>query len=215
MSGIAISRIHFPVTTLGPGERIGIWFQGCSIRCPACISADTWVRDKGQTTVDEVVATIAQWLPLSDGITVSGGEPFDQPEALKSLLAALRLKTQGDVLVYSGHSYERIEPFLNDMHGLVDAVITDPYLVDAPQTKALRGSDNQRLVLLTPLGKARFSSYERPATPQDRRFDLMVDDDGQVWMAGIPGRDDFNRLKSALAIKHHSIITTQDRSPAR
>lgn len=37
-----LSRLHFPVTTLGPGRRIGVWFQGCSIRCAGCISRDTW-----------------------------------------------------------------------------------------------------------------------------------------------------------------------------
>ena len=39
---VSISRLHFPVTTLGPGHRIGIWFQGCSIRCEGCLSMDTW-----------------------------------------------------------------------------------------------------------------------------------------------------------------------------
>ena len=52
---IALSRIHFPVTTLGPGRRIGIWFQGCSIRCPGCISMDTWAQGRGNTTIEEVV----------------------------------------------------------------------------------------------------------------------------------------------------------------
>ena len=41
MTMLALSRMHFPVTTLGPGNRIGIWVQGCTIRCPGCVSADT------------------------------------------------------------------------------------------------------------------------------------------------------------------------------
>ena len=85
-ASIALSRIHFPVTTLGPGRRIGIWFQGCSIRCPGCISMDTWAPGRGITTIDEVVSAIAQWIPTADGITISGGEPFDQPVALIELL---------------------------------------------------------------------------------------------------------------------------------
>ncbi|HAU1321526.1 TPA: radical SAM protein, partial [Legionella pneumophila] len=48
---IYISRVHFPVTTLGPGHRIGIWFQGCSIRCPGCISTDTWNINKGEIEI--------------------------------------------------------------------------------------------------------------------------------------------------------------------
>jgi anaerobic ribonucleoside-triphosphate reductase activating protein len=81
MTSIALSRLHFPVTTLGPGRRIGIWLQGCSIRCPGCISADTWAAAQGQTTTEAVVDAIILWLPDAEGITVSGGEPFDQPEA--------------------------------------------------------------------------------------------------------------------------------------
>ncbi|MHC2364182.1 4Fe-4S single cluster domain-containing protein [Rhizobium leguminosarum] len=213
MTVIAISRLHFPVTTLGPGNRVGVWFQGCSIRCPACISADTWANGGGQTTVDDVLAVLAEWLPHSDGITISGGEPFDQPDALKALVTALRRQTDGDILAYSGHPYEMIAHMISEMAGSLDAIICDPYLVDAPQTLALRGSDNQRLIPLTSLGASRFSPYERAAVAEDRRFDLMMDGDGQVWMAGIPARDDFNRLKSTLATKHHKIITTQDRSP--
>ncbi len=75
-----LSRIHFPVTTLGPGNRIGIWFQGCSIRCKGCISVDTWGMKKGSVSVDEIISVIDPWLDMADGITISGGEPFDQPE---------------------------------------------------------------------------------------------------------------------------------------
>ena len=212
MTSIAISRLHFPVTTLGPGSRIGIWLQGCSIRCPGCISADTWASGRGTTSVQDVVSAIAEWLPLADGITVSGGEPFDQPDALKELLTQLRAITSADVLVFSGYAREALERYINEMPGLFDALISDPYLVDAPQTLALRGSDNQRLSLLTPLGEDQFSSYQRVATLADRKFDLMIDDNGQFWMAGIPGRDDFKRLATTLASQHHKIITTQDRA---
>ena len=56
---ISLSRLHFPVTTLGPGRRIGIWFQGCSIRCPGCISADTWAFRTAAAMVTDVLALAA------------------------------------------------------------------------------------------------------------------------------------------------------------
>ena len=46
---IAINKAHFPVTVLGPGRRIGIWLQGCSIHCKGCVSQDTWAADPGRT----------------------------------------------------------------------------------------------------------------------------------------------------------------------
>ncbi len=42
---ILLNKAHFPVTVLGPGRRIGIWLQGCSIGCAGCISQDTWEAD--------------------------------------------------------------------------------------------------------------------------------------------------------------------------
>ena len=110
---ISVSRIHFPVTTLGPGRRLGIWFQGCSIRCPGCISMDTWAEGRGNTTVEEVVNSIIPWISKADGITISGGEPFDQPDALLELTARIRSKTEADILVFTGYPWA----YIRDMVG--------------------------------------------------------------------------------------------------
>jgi len=211
---VRVSRLHFPVTTLGPGRRLGIWFQGCSIRCPGCISADTWTTQRGHTTVVALCEAAAPWLEVADGVTVSGGEPFDQPAALHALLADLRTRWSGDVLVYSGHAREAIEPHLAAMSGLIDALISDPFEIAAPQPLALGGSDNRRLHFLTPLGRERFAACQRPAGAADRRFDLMLDQDGVAWLAGIPGRDDFARLRHLLEQQGHVVATSQDRSVA-
>jgi anaerobic ribonucleoside-triphosphate reductase activating protein len=208
---IGISRLHFPVTTLGPGRRLGIWFQGCSIRCPGCISADTWATGKGVLDLEDLLERLDGWLPECDGITISGGEPFDQGDALLSLLTRLRAKSGADVLVYSGHPFERLVDVLQRMGGLIDALITDPYLVHAPQTLPIRGSDNQRLHLLTPLGRERFATFEDPER-RAQTFDIMFDHDGAVWLAGIPRRGDFERLKAHLGQLGHRILTTEDAS---
>lgn len=206
---LELSRLHFPVTTLGPGRRVGVWFQGCSIRCEGCVSADTWGRGRGVSTVAHVLAALDPWLPQADGVTVSGGEPFDQPDALRALLVGIRVRTEVDVLVYSGHPIERLQPDLSAMDGLIDALMTDPYDVGAPQTLTLRGSDNQRLHRLTPLGEWRFAAFEREARPDEAALDVMFDEDGTVWMAGIPRRDDMHRLQQALAAQGHSAVTSQ------
>jgi anaerobic ribonucleoside-triphosphate reductase activating protein len=210
MAFIAISRLHFPITNLGPGRRIGIWFQGCSIRCPGCISVDTWAQGRGTTTVSEVLEAITPWVLAADGFTISGGEPFDQPRALAELLAGIRGHSQADILVFTGHSLERIEQQLSSMSGFIDALITDPFDLTAPQTLALRGSDNQRLVLLTPLGQERFAAYDRPADLRDRSVDVMFDENGEVWLAGIPARDDFRRLQRMLQSAGARVSISED-----
>lgn len=210
-SSIALSRLHFPVTTLGPGKRIGVWFQGCSIRCAGCISMDTWASDRGQTTVDEVVSIISQWVPAADGITISGGEPFDQPAALLELLATMRSMTDADILVFTGYPWTKVSELVEASPRLFDALITGPFDINESQTRALRGSDNQELHLITAKGRSRFASFERAATESDRAIDVMFDDNGDVWFAGIPARDDFRRLERLLQSSGATLSTSQDK----
>ena len=108
MSGsIRISRVHFPVTTLGYGRRIGVWLQGCSIRCSGCINPDTWDFAAGWEATPEELSNLAgRWLSEADGITITGGEPFDQRAALQPLVQFLRAHFDGDVLAFSGYSHD-------------------------------------------------------------------------------------------------------------
>jgi len=206
---IFLSRLHFPVQALGPGERIGIWLQGCSIRCPGCISLDTWDTGRGATTVEAILETIEPWLGKADGFTVSGGEPFEQPLALAALLRGLRRRHAGDILVYSGYRLEALD--LAAFEGLIDALICDPLEVDQPQTLALRGSDNQRLIVLSALGEARFAGIGRLEEAQLPTLDLMIDKQGgEIFLAGVPRRGDLLRLAALLEAAGHKAATSED-----
>jgi anaerobic ribonucleoside-triphosphate reductase activating protein len=195
------------VQSLGPGRRIGIWFQGCSIRCKGCISLDTWAQKPAEQTVEQLLQFIETWLAEADGVTISGGEPFDQVGALEELLRGLRRQSGKDILVYSGYPLERLE--LSKVEGLIDAIVTDRFEIDQSQTMALRGSDNQRLLCLTELGHERLKCFDRAASAADNSLDLMFVDD-QVFMAGIPARGDLARLRSLLAQEGHQLTTTED-----
>lgn len=212
MTAVAISRLHFPVHSLGPGRRVGIWFQGCSIRCPGCISLDTWTPNRGWTSVQAILDSLREWAPEADGVTISGGEPFDQVEALEGLLLGLRtrMSPDADILIYSGYSHERLKPLLDRLASLYDAIITDPYDASSPQTLTLRGSDNQRLFFGTDLGRHRFAAVERQRQDTDRQLDIMFDADGSVWLAGIPARHDLVRLKALLEAEGTSITLSED-----
>jgi anaerobic ribonucleoside-triphosphate reductase activating protein len=196
---VFLSRLHFPVTTLGHGRRVGVWFQGCSIRCAGCLSRDTWESTHGETTVQSVVDAIHPHLKAADGVTISGGEPFDQPDALEALLRWLRPRLAGDILVYSGYSIEQLTPRLAGWDGLIDVLITDPYEQSAGQTLALRGSDNQRVHLRTELARRRYPGLgHQPRDATARALDVVMDGD-TVWMAGIPAPGDLGRLEDLLA----------------
>ncbi|WP_441249535.1 4Fe-4S single cluster domain-containing protein [Kitasatospora sp. McL0602] len=198
---LMLNKAHYPVTSLGPGTRAGIWTQGCTIGCTGCVSLDTWAADPG-TSVD--VTALQAWLsglpdPL-DGITVSGGEPFQQPEALAALLEWVHAwrrdrATPVDVLVYSGYPLARLRQQHSALLGRCDAVLTGPYVerLNSPGLR-WRGSSNQRLTALTGLGRER---YEGTAPVDSPPMQVEVAD-GRIWFIGVPRQGDMDRLSTRL-----------------
>lgn len=202
---IRISRLHHPVTALGPGVRAGVWVQGCGIGCPGCVSRDTWDHTAG---TDLTVGGVIDWLRSLcghhgglDGVTISGGEPTEQLEALFELatgIADLRRDGTftGDLLCYTGLDDDEFHAVCPWADELIDAVITGPFRITEPTTLLWRGSANQRLIPLTQRGRDRYSDYisASAAVPP---LQVAVHE-GQVWMIGIPRRGDLQRLESML-----------------
>ena len=198
------------MTALGPGRRVGVWLQGCSLRCVGCVSADTWDPLPGATTVKDVLRAIEPWLQEADGLTITGGEPLEQLVPLRELLHAIRQTWSGDVLLYTGFQGARARDALAQLDGLIDAAIVGPYDVKHTQELPLRGSDNQELVLLTPEGRRRFAGFVGPDSGP-RPLDVMFDDDGTVWLAGIPRPGDMDRLRAAMGKAGHELVATDDK----
>ncbi|WP_460369939.1 4Fe-4S single cluster domain-containing protein [Actinocorallia lasiicapitis] len=197
-----LAKAHHPVTTLGHGVRAGIWFQGCTIACPGCLSRDTWPAEESHAVPVEGVLDWLRGLPPIDGVTVSGGEPFQQPEALRALLAGIiewRGSRELDILLYSGYVISRLsrKPESRDILKLCDAVVSGPYVERLGDDSPLRGSSNQQLVPLTPLGEQRYG----PNGQNERRIQVCVEDGAEgrrVYYIGIPRRGDMDRLSAVL-----------------
>ena len=201
---IRLNKAHFPVTTLGYGRRLGIWVQGCSIGCKGCVSRDTWDAGGGW---EAEVAEVLAWCDSSrrhgiDGITISGGEPFEQPRELAGVLEALgtwrrQLEHPFDVMCYSGLPLRRIRRRHGDILALLDVLVPEPYIdrregAGGPAPGPWRGSSNQPLVPLTRLGRERYGDETRYAEDSPR---LQVSlERGSAWFIGIPGPGDMDRL---------------------
>lgn len=161
---VRIADGYFPVDTLGPGRRLALWFQGCALACPGCMSRHTWDSAGGRA------ATIGELLELWDtalgrgaeGLTISGGEPLEQPAALAALLrGAVRLRQRharkdrsADLLVYTGHEPGEVPAEVWAALAGADAVVTGRFRVGEPTDLVWRGSANQRLVPRTPWAPA-------------------------------------------------------------
>ncbi|MET9449871.1 4Fe-4S single cluster domain-containing protein [Streptomyces cinerochromogenes] len=209
---LRLDGTHYPLETLGPGKRLGVWFQGCSLACPGCMSRHTWDPEAGSAaTVSEVLALWqAALADGADGLTVSGGEPLQQAAALAELLAgAARLRDgarrragsagphPADVLVYTGYEPGELTPGQRSALGGADAVITGRFRVAEPTRLAWRGSANQRIVPLTPLGAARYVPYLTRESPGPR-LQTGPAGNGRLRLYGVPLRGELVELEKRL-----------------
>lgn len=137
--------------TDGPGLRMTVFVQGCPHHCPGCHNPQTHDPEQGSFTDIELIIEQYRANPLLDGITLSGGEPFGQPEPL-ALLARAVHGLGGDIITYTGY---RLEALLGESHSpaVRDLLAESDFLVDGPYIEELRtlelpfrGSSNQRFL---------------------------------------------------------------------
>lgn len=135
----------------GPGVRYVIFMQGCPHNCPGCHNPDTHDITKGKIADTDFILMNIIGTKALDGITVSGGEPFMQPESLHALTFGAKYLGL-NVWVYTGYRYEQIASGeLGD--DALAALSQIDVLVDGPFVESLksdehiwRGSSNQRLI---------------------------------------------------------------------
>lgn len=136
----------------GPGIRYTVFTQGCSHRCPGCHNPHTHDSAGGELrdTADLIAAFCSN--PLLDGITLSGGEPFEQPAACAELARAA--KRQGlTVWCYSGSTYEELtaraarDGDTADLLSQVDVLVDGRFVLsERDLLLRFRGSRNQRVI---------------------------------------------------------------------
>ena len=179
-----LGMIGYPITCLGPGKRVGLWVRGCSRTCPGCVSPSFQsFDDKYQRHVSEILARIDEKNPADLRITISGGEPFMQPDLLE-LLKALREKGYHDVLVYSGFTFEEIsaDPSKSACLPFIDVLVDGPYVEALNDDLPLRGSSNQRVIFLNP---EKEKEYE-PCLKGSRRYQVEYVGEDRINFYGIP-----------------------------
>ncbi len=179
-----IKRICYPVEVLGPGKRVGIWVTGCKKNCPGCMSPDLRNPAGGQTAAPEqIVQAIRRIRGPVDGVTVSGGEPFDQAQALRDTVRLLCEQVTDDVIVYTGYTLEELrargDPATDETLSLIAVLVDGPYVDALNDSRGLRGSANQKIHM--------FRNPERYRYMEDceRKLQVFDYDKGFTLMIGI------------------------------
>jgi len=200
-SEIRLAQTASNVTKLGPGSRYVVWVQGCPLRCPGCLAPETWRADGGfSVAVDDLANLILD--SDADGLTFSGGEPFQQAEAVLSVIRLVQERSDISLMSYTGYAIEDLiasgTPAQQDLLARLDLLIDGPYLAEEHDNLLWRASRNQRIHVLSERHRGDVRSLEDKGV--GIQFQLL--DDGMARWIGVPITPDFReqfeqRLRSA------------------
>ncbi len=193
--GLSVYLLHCPVRALGPGVRVGLWCQGCSIHCPGCMTPESWdFYPERAVPVELLAERIAVFFESgeAEGLTISGGEPFDQPEALLELLRLLRLRKIRDILIYSGYECNALLKSDPNLPRLCAALVSGPFVLGDPGILSWRGSFDQKICFLRISFADRYKKWIQSA---EHKLQLAKKADGETYLIGIPKQEDATKLK--------------------
>lgn len=197
-----IARILYPVKVLGPGKRIGIWVHGCKRGCPGCANPELWEPDSRKNIsieqIKKMVQSVVEKYPV-DGITISGGEPFLQTEALAEVVAVLKEYTD-DILIFTGYERSALLKRKKEAEATryilknISALVDGKYIEEKNDGHPLRGSSNQKLYYRDQSVRDRYETYIQEQK-KEQYAQIFPTSDGTI-MVGIH-RKEFRKSMDA------------------
>ena len=177
---------HIEETSLiyGPGIRFVIWTQGCSIRCKDCWNKEMWsFKTKNEILTDKLFENLTNEKIDIEGVTILGGEPFDQYEELLTLIKKIR-ETNLSIILYTGYSLNELEnENKTEILNFIDIIITDRYDKNyRTENGGLVGSSNQKIHFLT----NRYSNVDLSKTNES---EISIDENGKIFIYGYKTND--------------------------
>jgi anaerobic ribonucleoside-triphosphate reductase activating protein len=202
------SRFLPATTAEGPGTRAAVWVQGCSVKCPGCFNPHLWADRGGR---DDAPATLAaEWVVAtreagSEGLTLLGGEPFDQAAALAVVARAFR-DAGLTVMTFTGYTLDQLRAWSADRPDLAalldatDLLADGPYLRDRPDgIRPWIGSTNQGLRALTPAYRDTIAAIEQHGGLD--RLEIRIGRDGTIAVNGWADDDVLEALLGDLGVR--------------
>lgn len=166
----------------GPGTRAVVWVQGCSLDCAGCFNPETHALDRGETIrVENLFQRIVAETNLIEGVTISGGEPLQQPGPVIELLRLIKENTLLSIILFTGFQTDEIAKLNQVNQALlcyVDVLIAGRYDQSRRVAQGLIGSSNKTLRFLT----QRYHLTDLEAVPP---AEIILTPEGEVVMSGI------------------------------
>ena len=176
---LRIASIEEQSSIYGPGLRFVIWVQGCTLVCKGCWNTQFWPRKGGHDrTVESLVEQITKTEEI-EGITILGGEPLEQAEAVHELI--LQVKEAGlSVFLYSGFEHHELNDTQQACVNASDIVVLGRYVEDKRDMNLRwRGSSNQ--ILEFPTERYRGIQFEERG-----ECEVIFEEDGSIRVLGYP-----------------------------
>lgn len=162
-----IDRVLYPIESLGPGRRLVIWTVGCSKHCENCSNQELWFENAAKdidTTQLFGILKNAVNDQMVEGITITGGDPLEQPGELIRLLRLI-ITISNDILVYTGYTIEELQEnlsveIMSSIKEYVSVLIEGRYIdVLNDNSSPLRGSVNQKIIFFDESMRERYETY--------------------------------------------------------
>jgi len=162
----------------GPGVRAVIWVQGCTIGCPGCYNAFTHVHEQRILATPDTIAEWVSSLEGIEGVSFSGGEPFEQAKAVRTVIREIRQRNPNlTFFSYSGFDLDELQKSedknVTGLLGELDMVCAGPYIHAERKSDLLwRGSSNQQLHYLTDVyGNHLEAAWEKESPVEEFWYD--------------------------------------------
>ena len=205
MTTIQIAQIRSATRAEGPGKRLALWTQGCSLKCHGCFNPHLWISDESKVRdVSEVISEIEMQLatePDVEGLSFLGGEPFNQAGALAEVGHYFR-GLGYSLTTFTGFTYDSLLSQSKRNHSFRKLLSVTDLLIDGPfienrldKVRPWLGSTNQKYRFLT----NRYSMKDIYSSTDS--IEITVNERGEVLINGWASIEQVKSLTDAVMVE--------------
>ena len=174
---LRVAKILHGSAIYGPGRRTVIWVQGCSLGCEGCWNDDLWPFEGGRSErIEDIIDSVGD---DTEGITLLGGEPLQQPRAVLRLIESA--KSAGlTTMLYTGFEPHELKGDAAAALLLSDIAVVGRYVQEKRNTSLRwRGSSSQRILIMS-------ENYQGLEIEERNEFEIHLEEDGSINVFGYP-----------------------------